>query len=119
MELMRYFWDAASALDGAAQELDEGARFPVCRPGPLEELFREAGLKDVEVRAVDIPTVFKDFDDYWLPFLGGQGSAPGYAMSLGEEHRSRLRERIREKLPVRADGSIHLTARAWAARGRR
>jgi hypothetical protein len=25
----------------------------------------------VEVRAIDVPTAFKDFDDYWTPFLGG------------------------------------------------
>ena len=68
--------------------------------------------------AIDIPTVFADFDDYWQPFLGGQGPAPAYAMSLDETARVRLRDRIRERLPVSANGSIALTARAWAARAR-
>jgi SAM-dependent methyltransferase len=119
MELMRHFWDAAEALDPAAHELDEGRRFPLCQPGPLADLFREAGLGEVAVRAIDVPTVFRDFDDYWSPFLGGQGPAPGYVMALDEERRVRLRERIRAALPFRADGSIHLLARAWAARGTR
>ena len=76
-------------------------------------------MVDVAVRAVDVPTVFRDFDDYWSPFLGGQGPAPGYAMSLSEERRAALRERIRADLPISADGSIQLSARAWAVRGRR
>jgi hypothetical protein len=85
----------------------------------LSQLFTAAGLHAVEVQAIDVPTVFRDFDDYWSPFLGGQGPAPGYAMSLPVEERNQLREAIRAGLPVRSDGSIALVARAWAVRGRR
>lgn len=119
MELMRRFWNAASVLDPAATALDEGRRFPLCRPEALEALFRGIGLGDVTSRAVDVPTRFRDFDDYWSPFLGGQGPAPGYATRLSDEDRTRLRERIRATLPISADGSIDLVARAWAIRGRR
>jgi SAM-dependent methyltransferase len=119
MELMRYFWDAAVALNPGASELDEGRRFPICQPKLLAELFAQAGLSDVEVRPIDIATDFRDFDDYWAPFLGGQGPAPGYAMSLSEERRTVLRERIRSELPMAKDRSIHLIARAWAVRGRK
>ena len=118
MALMRYFWDAAVALDPAAADLDEGRRFPICRPEPLTELFAHAELCDVQVRAIDVPTDFRDFDDYWSPFLGGQGPAPGHAMSLSDARRDELRDRIRATLPVAPDGSIHLVARAWAVRGR-
>jgi SAM-dependent methyltransferase len=117
MEMMKVFWDAAAELDPAADELDEGRRFPLCRPEPLRQLWTDAGLADVTVRPIDIPTVFADFDDYWRPFLGGQGPAPGYAMSLPEERRDALRDRLRERLPAGFDGSIALTARAWAVRG--
>jgi SAM-dependent methyltransferase len=118
MELMRYFWDAAVVLDPAALEFDEGRRFSICQPSPLAGLFKNAGLQEVEVRPIDIPTHFRDFDDYWSPFLGGQGPAPGYAMSLSEERRGALRERIRSNLPIAKGGSIPLMARAWAVRGR-
>jgi SAM-dependent methyltransferase len=118
MQLMRYFWDAAGALNPAARDLDEGRRFPMCTPERLADLFNEAGLREVETRALDVPTVFRDFDDYWSPFLGAQGPAPGYCMSLAEGQRATLRERLRANLPIRPDGSIHLVARAWAARGR-
>jgi SAM-dependent methyltransferase len=119
MQLMRHFWNAVTALDPAAMELDEGRRFPVCRPERLAELFHGAGLEKVEARPIDIPTDFRDFDDYWRPFLGGQGPAPGYAMSLSEERRVALRERLRAALPTAIDGSIPLVARAWAVRGAR
>ena len=120
MELMRRFWDAAVALDPAARDLDEGRRFgAICRPEILADLFRDAGLCRVEACAVDVPTLFRDFDDYWTPFLGGQGPAPGYAMALSEDRRAALRDRIRANLPIADDGSIPLVARAWAVRGRR
>jgi SAM-dependent methyltransferase len=119
MQMMRHFWDAAVALDPAARDKDEGTRFPLCRPEPLRDLFAGAGLSDVEVRAIDVPTVFRDFDDYWAPFLGGQGPAPGYCMSLPEERRNTLRDRLRSALPSGPDGGIHLMARAWAVRGKR
>jgi hypothetical protein len=116
MELMRYFWDAAVALDPEAAKMDEGPRFPICRPEALKALFTRAGLGNVETTAIDVPTPFSSFEDYWRPFLGGQGPAPAYAMSLDELRRSRLRERLRERLPVQADGSISLIARAWAVK---
>jgi len=116
MQLMRHFWDVASALDPKAKELDEGRRFWLCKPEPLSRLFLSAGLEDVEVRAIEVPTYFLDFDDYWSPFLGGQGPAPSYAMSLSEEQRAELSERLRGRLPSDAEGGIPLSARAWAIR---
>lgn len=117
MAMMRYFWDAATTLDPAAAERDEARRFPLCQPESLRRLWADAGLDLVRVHAIEVPTVFTDFDDYWTPFLGGQGPAPGYAMSLTEEHRSALRDLVRARLPSGPDGSVPLTARAWAVRG--
>ena len=117
MAMMRYFWDAATTVDPAAAELDEGPRFPLCRPEPLAGLWTDSGLHEVAVQAIDIPTVFANFDDYWRPFLGGQGPAPGYVLSLTEEKRRELHDLLRVRLPARPDGSIPLAARAWAVRG--
>jgi SAM-dependent methyltransferase len=118
MELMRYFWDAAVQLDPNLGQLDEGLRFPLCRPEALTELFAAAKLDQIKVTAIDIPTPFSSFEDYWSPFLGGQGSAPAYAMSLEESARTRLRESIKERIPVLPDGSISMMARAWAVQAR-
>jgi len=117
MQMLRHFWNAASALDPVAHDLDEGRRFPMCNPHSLTDLFQNAGLSKIDAHPIDISTDFKDFDDYWSPFLGGQGPAPGYAMSLSEEKRAQLRERIFNSLPFALDGSIPLVARAWAVRG--
>jgi hypothetical protein len=73
----------------------------------------------MDSRAIDVPTRFRDFSDYWQPFLGGQGPAPTYAMSLTEDQRALLCDRLRAQLPTAADGSIELVARAWAVRGTR
>jgi hypothetical protein len=105
------------ALDTNAAPLAEGARVPMCAPAPLTELFTQAGLADVEVRPIDVATRFRDFDDYWAPFLGGTGPAPAYVMSLTEDRRRSLSDLLRARLPVAPDGSIDLVARAWAVRG--
>jgi SAM-dependent methyltransferase len=117
MQLLRRFWDAAIALDPAACELDEGRRFPLCRREALRSLLNDIGLERTEVQAIDVPTVFKNFDDYWSPFLGGQGPAPGYCVSLSDDRRARLRNHLQATLPVASDGTIHLKARAFAVRG--
>jgi SAM-dependent methyltransferase len=117
MQLIRRLFDAAIALDPDAEHHDEGKRFPICAPGGLRSALETAGLRDVVDDAIEIPTVFRAFDDFWTPFLGGVGPAPAYVVSLNEDARVRLRERLRSTLPTETDGSIHLVARAWAARG--
>lgn len=119
MQFMRHFWNAAAAVDPESRSLDEGVRFPLCNPDRLQDLFIQAGLSEVETRAIDQWTMFKDFDDYWQPFLGGTGTAPAYAMSISSEKLEKLRERIRVGLPYAVDGTIPLMARAWAVRGRK
>ncbi len=117
MQMMRYFWDAATAIDPAAGDLDEVRRFTICRPEALHALWTQAGLSDVAVQGIEVPTVFADFDDYWRPFLGGQGPAPGYVRTLSDERRDSLRDTLRASLPWAEDGSISLVARAWAVKG--
>lgn len=120
MELMRAFWSAAVAIDPDAARFDEGRRFQsLCTPVGLADLWQQANFRDIDTRPIDIPTVFADFEDYWTPFLGGQGVAPAYVATLSSDHVDTLRERLRASLPTDRDGSIHLIARAWAVRGSR
>ncbi len=119
MQFIRQFWDAAVALNPAAAALDEGARFPVCRPDRLRLLFTEGGLDGARVHPLEIPTRFESIDDYWEPFEGGQGPAPGYLASLDEKRRGELRAAVAARLPRSPDGSVSLVARAWGARGLR
>ena len=118
MEYLRYFWDAAIALDPGAQHLDEGRRFPICRPQPLAEVFGAAGLHDISVEPIDVGMQFHDFDDFWMPFLGGQGPAPTYVMALDAQQRAALRAHLFDILGGNS-GPLRLAARAWAVRGQR
>jgi hypothetical protein len=117
MQFLRWFWDAAAALDPAARELDEGHRFPLCRRDILTALFRNGSLGNVSCEPLEIPTAFTSFDDYWQPFLGGTGPAPSYVASLDSGRRAILARRLEEALRQGPGGTIALTARAWAVRG--
>ncbi|MEU1408656.1 class I SAM-dependent methyltransferase [Streptomyces sp. NPDC005728] len=119
MGFLRRFWDAAIETDPSAVALDEGRRFAVCRPERLSKVWADAGLVDVSTAPIEVPTVFADFADLWEPFLAGQGPAPGYVASLTPADRDQVRDALSAAVPRRLDGSIALTARAWAVSGRR
>jgi SAM-dependent methyltransferase len=119
MQMLRTFWDVALELNPGDAGLDQAERFPVCKPGPLEELLRRAGLSSVLSRAIEVPTVFRDFEDYWTPFLGRQGAAPAYLASLSQADQDRIRDALKARVLTAADGSIAMTARAWAVKGTR
>lgn len=117
MAMMRHFWDAAAEVDPGAAAADEGPRFPICHPAALAAAWAAAGLASVATRPIEIPTVFTGFDDYWRPFLGGQGAAPAYLARLPGDRQAAIRDLLDERLDRRPDGSIAMTARAWAVRG--
>jgi SAM-dependent methyltransferase len=111
MEMLRAFWDEAVALDPDAP--DE-RHMPWSRRGELATAWREQGLHDVADTSLTIAQSFASFDDYWQPFLLGQGPAGAYMTSLPEPRRDTLRSRLCARL---GNGEFTLTARAWAVRG--
>ncbi len=117
MDFLRTFWDTAVTLDAAAEALDEGRRFPLCRPECLDNIFREAGLSRVKTDAIDIPTLFNTFSDYWEPFLAGTGPAPNYVAALDAGQRNQLAAGLKRRLDPADGGNIQMIARAWAVRG--
>lgn len=117
LEFLRAFWNAAAALDPSAENLKEDRRFPYCTPEGLMRMGKAAGLANIEWTSMDIPTVFRDFEDYWRPFTLGAGPAPGYCTSLKPEDKERLKNKLHSTLLFAQDGSIPLKARAWAIRG--
>jgi SAM-dependent methyltransferase len=117
MQFLRRFWDVAASIDSSASTLDEGNRFPLCRPAALVDLCRSSGLRDIRCEAIEMATGFASFDDYWLPFLGGTGPAPSYVASLNVEHCAELARRLEASLPRTSTGAIELKTRAWAVRG--
>ncbi len=117
MEFLNTFWDAVSEIDSKGIKHHEAKRFPDSYEFILKDVFEQVGLSDIRIAPIEITTRFKDFDDYWKPFLGGQGPAPSYVTSLDLFQKKRLKELLKKTLPIEPDGSIKLKARAWAARG--
>jgi len=117
MEFLNHFWDAVVEINPTASDLHEGHRFQSANAEQLIDIFNRVGFTQVEASPLEIVTHFVDFDDYWRPFLGGQGPAPTYVSKLDDKERNYLREALAHRLPVREDGSIVLTARAWASKG--
>lgn len=105
------FWEVARELD--PEVIDESA-FAGAREGHLGELFRAADLRDVTETSLTVTREHSGFDEWWEPYTGGVGPAGAYYASLDNDRQTELRDRLRRRLP---DGSISLTAVAWAARG--
>jgi SAM-dependent methyltransferase len=117
MRMLRVFWDEAVLLDPPLAARDEG-NMPLCKRGGLAALWRAKGLERVEDQPIVIDLTFSSFDDYWQPFLGAQGPAGAYVVSLAEPRRAALEARLRDRLlSSRGDGPFVLQARAWAAKG--
>ena len=117
MEMLRVFWDEAVALDPTSDVRDE-RHMPFCRRGELATLWRELGLREVQEKGLTIALKFSSFDDFWMPFLAGQGPAGAYVAALGPSLRSQLAQRLRQRLlHGGADGPVTLKARAWAVKG--
>jgi SAM-dependent methyltransferase len=105
------FWEAARELD---PDVEDESQLAGAREGHLEELFRAAGLHEIEASALSVSVEHPSFEDWWEPFTLGVGPAGGYATGLDAKRQARLRELCRERLPA---APFVLTARAWAARG--
>lgn len=117
MEMMRHFWEAAGQVDPVAKEMEAGQRFERWTPENMRSLFEAAMLNAVGVMPIDVPTRFQDFDDYWMPFQAAQGSVSKYLRSISDDTRSAIRDQLKRQLPIQADGTISLIARAWAVKG--
>ena len=116
MEMLRVFWDAVVALNPDMDLRDE-RHMPFCRSGELAALWRASGLENVFDEALTIAMRFPSFDDYWSPFLEGQGPAGAYVATLPATDRERLRLELHRRLTGAADRPVVLSARAWAVRG--
>jgi len=105
------FWATARRLDpGAADE----SKLAGAREGHLAELFRAAGLWEVEESVLSVSVEHQSFEEWWEPFELGVGLAGAYLAGLDEERQAELRELCRELLPA---APFAPPARAWAARG--
>lgn len=105
------FWKAARDLE---PDVAGEAGLAGTREGHLAELFRDAGLREVEESTLSISVEHPTFEEWWEPFTLGVGPAGDYVAGLDAARRAQLRERCRSLLPA---PPFVVSARAWAARG--
>jgi ubiquinone/menaquinone biosynthesis C-methylase UbiE len=83
----------------------------------MRAIWKEAGLTAIETEVIRILVSFSSFDDFWdsntLP-VGRSGKA---LSELTPSAREQLKMRLRERLPITADGSIAYEAFANAVKG--
>lgn len=83
-----------------------------------EDMWRHAGLVDVQTRQFDVRRSFDGFEDYWRTAHGSPRLRDLFK-SLSPAALQRLSDRVREQLGVAGEGPVVLKARANAVKGRR
>jgi ubiquinone/menaquinone biosynthesis C-methylase UbiE len=83
----------------------------------MQRIWKAAGLTAIETEVIRIRVDFSSFDDFWdsntLP-VGPSGKA---LSELTPTAREQLKTKVRERLPIAADGSIAYEAFANAVKG--
>jgi SAM-dependent methyltransferase len=115
MRMLRAFWDTAVKLDPSADRLHE-KHMPLCQPGQLAELWRSGGLREIEEASLEFGMRFENYDDFWTPFLVGQGPAGAYLKQLSADRIQALRDQLMSELGNATDQFV-LPARLLAVRG--
>jgi SAM-dependent methyltransferase len=115
MQLLSLFWNAVRDLDGTVVEDENRMRYRTAEE--LEELWRGAGLDDIELEPLEVSAGYEDFGEFWEALQLRVGPVGVYLGKLDERTRERLRDRLRERLGD-PDGAFTLSGRAWAIRGR-
>lgn len=115
MMMLRLFWETADAVDPSEKPSEPQA---LLDRDALTRLWTKAGLQRIEIQSLKMKMPFESFDDYWQPFLLGQGPAGVYVRTLSPVVREEIANHLRRKLlGDRRDGPFTLEARAWAVRG--
>jgi SAM-dependent methyltransferase len=117
MQMLRFFWDEAIALDPAIEPKDE-RHMKLSRQGQLGDLWKKAGLINIKEEFLVIDQAYLSFDDYWDSFTRGAGPGGAFVVSLSQDRRQQLEARMRKRLlGDRQDGPFTLKAKAWCVRG--
>ncbi len=112
---MRMVFDIAATLDPTVKR---HVFRPMSKPDEMAGVWRELGLVNVEQTSLLIRMEFSSFDDYWLPFMKGEGPLGQLVTSLSEDARSTLAEHVRRSyLSEQSDGPRSFASVAWACRG--
>jgi SAM-dependent methyltransferase len=97
MPHQRLFWDTAALLDpeARASRAKTFSRRGTNR-GELRATFEAAGLVAVEESHATIWMEYADFEDYWGPIIGGEGTLGRYASGLSPAAAATLAGHLRD-----------------------
>jgi SAM-dependent methyltransferase len=109
---LSFFWAVLADVDPEARDESQLAG---AREGHLAELFRDAGIGDVEETTLAVEVTYASFEEWWEPYTLGVGPPGAYVAQLDDDARERLVARLRERQPP---APFTITGRAWTARGR-
>ena len=84
----------------------------------LSNFWKQAGLQSIETRVIRIQLAYADFDDFWQSVSAPVGTSGQAIAALSPDVREQLKARLREQLPVAADGRITYEAIANAVKGK-
>lgn len=123
-----YMWDTLAGgvplapLEVALKSL---GRAPPSRINPaaskrdtMQAFWQAAGLQAIETRQIRIPVVYSSFDDFCESNLVPIGPSGQVISAMSPSEREQLKARLREQLPIGADGRIAYEAFANAVKGR-
>jgi ubiquinone/menaquinone biosynthesis C-methylase UbiE len=123
-----YMWDTPNGgvplapVETALRSL--GMKYPP-RPGAaaslrenMQALWQAAGLQSVETRVIRIPVTYSSFDDFCESNLVPVGPAGQILSAMSPNEKDQLKARLRQQLPIAADGTIAYEAFANTVKGK-
>lgn len=121
MPSLSYFWEAVSEIlpkEQAQKEAKKRVPTGYSDAHALADLWTDLGHMNVETAQLEIRMEFVSFEDYWKPFLGGATPTSSYAMTLSDNLREDLANRLRTSILGNGpDRPFSIPARALAVRG--
>jgi ubiquinone/menaquinone biosynthesis C-methylase UbiE len=116
---MRMMLDTAAMLDENANAFRQDYCFrPMTAPNEMNNSFVAQGLENVEQTSLTIRMDYQSFEDYWMPFAGGDGPLGAYVTGLEPSLRARVEAAVRGAYEAgRPDGPRSFASVAWACRG--
>lgn len=123
-----YMWDTTnggvplSPIEAALNAIGKGypvrASSAASRRDNMQSMWQAAGLQAVETRVIRIPVAFSSFDDFCDSNLVPIGPAGQVIAALSAGEKEQLKAKLREQLPIAADGHIAYEAVANAVKGK-
>jgi ubiquinone/menaquinone biosynthesis C-methylase UbiE len=121
-----YMWEFPDGFPPAplAAAMKDLGHTPPVRPNidasgrdAMRTIWQQGGFTAVETEVVRIRVNFSSFDDFWDSNTVPVGPSGKALSELTPSEREQLKTRLRERLPIAADGSIAYEAFANAVRG--